>query len=155
MALTPASSRGTSVVSCVLARDAGLDIKSQADHPILWDALYNNIEDFTALTAIPAGLGLTFLFNGTSANITTTTAGVWAFTYSMSFVADATVITALDTRFGLQTAGVNASTGPNLTVAQVVALPTGLTFAPQMSTTTAATGASYTVSPTVVIARLA
>lgn len=84
--LTP--SGGSQAVHCVLARDNPFDVRTVGDHPILWDALYDNYMDFNTLLSIPDGLGLDFVFDGTSADIETTEDGIWTFTYSLAPAGD-------------------------------------------------------------------
>jgi hypothetical protein len=141
------------LVSCVIARDAPLDVRTVADHPILWDALYDNYEDFGVLAAIPSGLGLTFTFNGSAATITTTTAGVWAFTYTgMTLAQDATWLGALDTRFGGQQLDVTGGSGLVAIVAQTLKLPSGVAFGPQVSVSAQATANPYALGNAYLIA---
>jgi hypothetical protein len=141
------------LVSCVIARDAALDVRTVADHPILWDALYDNFSALGVLAAIPAGLGLSFVFNGSSATITTTTAGVWSFTYTgMSLSQDATWLGALDTRFGAQQFDVSNGAGLVALVSQTLALPSGVAFGPQVSVSAQATAGAYTLSNAYLIA---
>ncbi len=146
---------GSGGVGCVLSVDGGVDVKASGDHPFLWDALYDNIQDFNALNAIPDGLGLSFLFDGSSADITTTAAGVWAFTYNVSVSSDATWAGALDTRFGGYTLLPTVAIGPQVTTSLVVGLPGSTTFGPLVSTSADATSSTYAMTPTLVIVRVA
>lgn len=141
-----------SIVSCVISRDNSIDVHDLDSHPFLWDALYDNYSDFNTLSSIPDGLGLTFAFDGSSADITTDEAGVWAFYYNLTMGPDDTWRGALDTRFGSHTIQVSATAGSSIVITQVLALPAALTFGPQLNTTVQATADPFNLGGAALIA---
>lgn len=159
MTLSPTSwpsGGGIAPVTCVLARDNGFDVRLAGSYPILWDALYDNYWDFTPLAAIPAGLGLTFAFGGTSANMTTTAAGTWGLAYAVSANADATWTAALDTGFGTVSLPPAAQASSQLLTTVVLTLPTAVTLSPNIVTHVAATTNPYPLNGvSCIITRLA
>lgn len=124
------------LVGCYL-RDLAIPITTPASQPSTWNHLYDNIWDQNALAAIPAGLGLTFAFDGSDATITTTEAGVWSFWFGVVIAPDATWQ-------GYYGDGIAANLIPVLnpgvgapfaaTHAPVYALPAGAFFAPALIT---------------------
>lgn len=144
---------GFAPVSCVIARDAATAIRTVGDHAILWDALYDNYSDFNTLDDIPDGLGLDFAFDGSSAEITTTTAGVWAFSYTgIVLQADNAWQGSFDTRFGAEAPQVSPGVGDSILPAVTLALPSGVTFGPRFSTSTQATEPTYACANVYLIA---
>jgi len=142
----------------VLNLGAGLDLHPVALTSIKFDGLFDNEWDFNALTAAPAGLGLTLHLDGSSSNITTTATGVWSFTFSLACpAADAGVRAVVVCPF----AGLGTQLGPVLAAVptglatQVVALPAGATSQAVVNVTAAATANPFTVTPNLCIARLA
>lgn len=136
--------------SCVLQKTGNLDVHALGNHALLWTRLADNQWDSNALTAIPAGLGLTFLFDGTSATLTTTEAGVWVFNLGISMsAADAAWRGAVGDGIGLLSSEVPAMVGANSFDAEVTgigALPAGATGNPVVNTTVAATANPYNLS---------
>ena len=139
------------IASCLLSRDAALDIRPVGTHPILWDALYNNIWDFTPLAAIPAGLGLSFSFDGSSGTITTTTAGTWVFYYVFARGGDATYFGVLSTGLGS-----NVWDEASSFRSVVATLPSGAALDQAVVTSQLATSNPYNLTTcTIAIARIA
>lgn len=144
-ALATNAGGGTQAVSCLLARDATFDIHDATNHPILWDALYDNNVAFNTLGAIPEGMGLAFAFDGTDQEITTTSEGVWALTYLLVLPADATWSGELN--MGFQSVGVPISAKiQSPSISAVVALPAGATLDQNIGTIVEATTDPYPVS---------
>lgn len=144
------------LVSCLLARDAALDIRNGGAE-IKWDALYNNAYDFTPLAAIPTGLGLAFVFDGSSAVITTTEEGTWAFAFQANRSADPTW------QGGYNAIGLSRGTGwpssvssgsESFVTTDVLTLPSGVSITPTIVESTAATANPYEASAYLSIVRL-
>jgi len=137
---------GTAPVHCVIARDSSFDVRTVGDHPILWDALYDNYSDFGSLLAIPDDLGLGFAFDGSSGSIETTEAGVWSFTYQLRTNDDAAWHGTLNMGVGQAELDLGRdSTGMALIITNVLGLPSGVTLDHRVSTTTQATSDPYTI----------
>jgi hypothetical protein len=151
----PDTPSGGSLVSCLLTRDANLDIHGAGNHAMNWDGLYDNTWDFNPLAAIPAGLGLTFTFNGTSGTITTTAAGIWAFSCALARTDDATWEGLYDNGVGRQAVwpGVSVASAPLLT-SDVVALPSGAALPALISSSVGATANPYNITAQLSIVRL-
>jgi hypothetical protein len=123
----------------------------------MFDMLSDNEWEFNALTAIPSGLGLSFAFDGSSANITTTAAGTWAFTFAFATPgADAGIrgVTTLPfagygSQFGPIAGGITAGLAGT-----VLALPAGASSAAGINVLVGATANPYTVFPNLCIVRL-
>ena len=98
---------------------------------------------------------LSFTFDGFSADITTTSAGIWSFAYNINRSSD-------DTWAGrLQTAGLGrdfpliaATSDADTVVTDVLALPSGLTITPRFDVETQATANPYTAHVYLSIVRL-
>jgi hypothetical protein len=58
--------------------------------PLAWDVLMDNTVNFNTLTEIPDGMGLSFAFDGSSAQITATEDGAWWFQLDAVLAEDAT-----------------------------------------------------------------
>lgn len=145
---------GATVISCLLARDANLDIHDVGNHEILWDALYDNPWDWNTLLAIPDGLGLSFAFDGTADDVTTTEDGVWAFTLQIATAGDQ------DWRGGMnagpQQTGLAFAFGEKQQIiTQVVPLSSGSTVPWRIATSTQATADPFNATAYLTIVRLA
>ncbi len=146
-------------VSCVLAA-AAVDVHVISDGLWVWDAIYDNVVDFDALAAIPDGLGMEFAFDGSSADLAPTEAGVWAFTVEIVFVdgPDATWAGQIQMPFSgnrrrvVQT--VDDGT-PSTGATEILAVPADA-FASQgkLSTTANATANPYRVNAYLALTRL-
>lgn len=125
---------GSSVVSCVLAREAAMNIRTANTYPILWDTLYDNAWDQNTLGSIPAELGLSFVFDGSSAAIETTEAGTWIFTASVYRPGTAE---AWEGSFDLGVARAADLMGHTFAarsiVEQTLTIPSGASFSPQIT----------------------
>jgi len=64
----------------VVALMSAVDMHASNGYDVKWTGLIDNVYDANTLTSIPAGLGISFAFDGSNATLTTTTAGVWNFT---------------------------------------------------------------------------
>ncbi len=144
---------GASVVSCLLICQAGtIDISGPATPvPVLWDGLVDNTWDFNTLTEIPAGLGLDFTFDGSSADIETTEAGTWAFAASVSRNADDTWEGDFDIGFGRAQDWLS----PHLLTTDVLTLPSGVTRTVGIHVSANSTAETYTATAQLSIVRLA
>lgn len=71
---------GASPVSCYL-KAASFSVTGVSSHPTLWTNLYDDPWNSNSLSAIPDGLGMAFVYDGSDATITTTEAGVWSLTF--------------------------------------------------------------------------
>jgi hypothetical protein len=138
---------------------ATIDIHAVGSNLVKWDALVDDIYNQNVLTSLPSGLGLTALFDGSSETLTTTAAGVWAFTFRVfaSPGADATIRGHMADGFGGSAAPfgpVQASKQfPTLTI--VYALPSGAFGLMNIVTTIAAAANPYNVTAQLCISRLA
>lgn len=144
--LITAGGGSISPVHCVLAHDASLDVRTVGQHPILWDALYDNYWDFNTLLSIPAGMGLSFSFDGSSADITTTEAGVWALSYQAAVVQDDTWEGQLDTGVGVAALPRSADVTRASLVTNVVALPSDIALSQVVTTTLQATANPFSLA---------
>lgn len=132
----------------IVVHDAG-------GHDALWSQLQDNPWDGTPLDAIPDGLGLAFSFNGSDNTITTTEAGVWAFSYFTGGVTDATWKGVLSDGLNLSEAILDVAGNVNAP-SVVYPLPSGAELTPKVTTTTPATTGGYALQAVgVVIVRLA
>jgi hypothetical protein len=145
--------------SCVLNINPGVDIHAVGTHDFLWNRLFDNRYDFNPLPAIPAGMGLTFFWDGTSAEITPTEDGVWSFTITLSFSggADANIRASLyNAMIGNgESFGPTVTATPVLTMTEVFALPSGAYGGYRIGVATAAAANPYVVAPSLAITRLA
>lgn len=145
------------IVSCVLGITS-LDVHAAGTHPLKWTALADNVWDFNPLGAIPAGLGLSFVFDGSSSAITATADGTWAFTCSVGPLAasDATFGATLTSGFS----GVGAQAvaplraADILTVTEVITLPATASGGYTVETVAPATANPYAVTCALSIVRL-
>lgn len=146
---------GITMPTCVLQATA-TDIHLVASHPLLWDALLDNPYNFNPITAIPDGLGLTFLFNGTSAVIATTEAGTWSFSLAVAFAQDAawTGLLGLDQSAAMELSGIGNVPNPRLAISEVVTYPAAAGFTPQVVTDTQSTANPLNASAILTIVRL-
>lgn len=157
--LAPAGASGVTQVTCLL-ETFPLDVHDAGSHPCEWTALFDNPSAFTPLAAIPAGLGLTFAFDGSAATITTTVAGTWAFTLGFSVSTDATWtgVLQLDANVYAQTLvpTVNyAGVTPAAAVGVTLTVPAGYALAPLVFTTGAATANPLNADVYLTVVRLA
>lgn len=130
---------GAAPITCLLARDAAIpDIHDAGDNAILWDALYDDLWSFNTLGAIPAGLGMTFAFDGSDEAVTTTEPGVWALTWSLDKGGDATWTGALNTGLGQ-----HAYFGDSTFITVVSALPAAAVLTNVLTTATPSTADPY------------
>lgn len=146
----PDAPTGSTPVACYVTASS-VAVATVAQHPVLWSALFDNAYDQNALMAIPAGLGMTFDFDGSDATITTTTAGTWALTFGFVVAPDATF--AATVRDSVNVSATLVATGGDFiaSLAPTYPLPSGASFAPLVETTTGATGAAVAaVSLTIV-----
>lgn len=133
-----------------------MDVHLAGTYPVNWTRVDDNIWDTNPLAALPSGIGLSFLFNGSDGTITTTTAGVWAFTANLSNAPpDATFKAYLTEPFGgfSQPAMPAAPAGPSLEA--VYFLPSGANGAFDVIVTANSTANPYPVAVLLVITRLA
>jgi hypothetical protein len=140
---------------------AGIDFAAQADHLLTFDAAYDNQVDFNSITEVPAGMGLTAAFDGSTGNLIPTENGAWSFVIGLgsigSAVADATLLLQLQSGFGL----IFNQWAPGSTVlslpsySEVVYVTTGSHQNLRVNTLVAATGGTYILSFYVVVTRLA
>ena len=149
---------GFAPVSVVLTRSS-LDIHAAGTYPLLWDGLADNVWDFNTLSALPAGLGLSLAFDGSSGNITTTTNGVWSFALYGGLGVDTAWTGSLTLPFSAAGSGVFASANVNAgepVTSETVALASGDGAAvAKLATVHAATANPYNVGPFMSIVRLA
>lgn len=148
---------GFQPVSVIAATAAGIDVHAAANVPVHWTEIADNEWDFNTLAALPAGLGISFAFDGSSATMTTTVAGVWAFSYAVSFPMDATYLGQIGlpySSFQTVTAGLSAASAFPACAA-TVELPAGAASTCSIVTLVGATANPYTVFPNLSIVRLA
>lgn len=145
--------------SCALQRNANVDVHAVAITNIAWDALVDNLWNLQALGAIPSGLGLTFAFDGSSAFITTTVAGTWAFTFGIlnNSGTDAGIRGYIGTPFAQdpQPFGPLGTAQGVAAISGVYALPSGAASTFFIRTTTAATANPFNIHAQASIVRLA
>jgi hypothetical protein len=156
---TPATIPGSGFapVGAVL-KCAPVNVHVVGSHPLKWTSAESDEWDGTPLAALPAGLGLTAALDGSSATITATTAGVWAFSYALDIQGtdDAYVGAFRDSLGPLNSVYLPTpdSLAPALALAAVYNLPAATELAPQVDT--ASTGAgTTTVAVNLAVVRLA
>lgn len=149
---------GFTPVGC-LATVSALDVHVATAHQLKWDGIADNYWDFNSLGAIPAGLGMAFAFDGSDGTLTTTVAGVWAFTLIAVMPEDAGWQGQLSFPFvsgGPVTADVNRYDAPvTLVAAQTLQLPAGAADVARIVTGVISTANPYTISANLSILRLA
>jgi hypothetical protein len=138
------------MVGCVLAMTTWQDIHAAGVHPLRWDQLYDNMFDQNPLAALPAGIGLTASFDGSDNTITTTEAGVWAFTTRLMLEAADPDWLGLYTDGVIGTAmyrfGVAAGASPLMLIPAVAALPSGAILQTAVITDTPASVSPYNLT---------
>jgi len=154
MPVVSGGSGGFSPVS-VVAVFSPIDVHAVANYPIKWTSITDNEWDFNALTALPDGIGLTFAFDGSDGTITTTAAGVWAFSLFASGAADAAIRGQITGIVGSTPFGPMVPVAAGLSKVSVVALPSGATPNCQISTSVQATANPYNMGGSMSIVRLA
>ncbi len=157
------SSAGFQIVSAFLAVDSGqIDVAAGSPVYIVFDKCYDNCVDMNEQIGLPDGIGLSGFGTDT---LTTTEAGVWAFSMGdLAFVHDATWTG--DVNFG----NLGGGGGPSffsfptaiavntreLSLSQTLALPSGAGFSIGIATFDAPTANPYNVqTPSLSIVRLA
>lgn len=162
-AITPLHTGVATSTSIMLSRSTTLDIKAATTRAVVWDKVLDNLYDQVEITGgtfasrIPTGLGLTV--NGTTGEITTAVAGVWAYEFGVwSIPVDATCkfLLALNIGIGLsapvlRTAAAEASA---YELSGVIGFSAGVVLTFNISTLIAGTGASVLVEPNIVLVRL-
>jgi hypothetical protein len=131
--------------------DAGIDVHVAATYPLKWDVLYRDTFFAGPLLSIPAGLGLSFVFNGTAAALTATEDGVWAFTLSVNVPSNLLVgsLTIDGNLIVLPVAGVTAA----VVLAATLPLASGNSIAPAWTTFSGPVGAA-SITPYLQIVRV-
>lgn len=99
-----------------------------------WTAAWDNPVDFNALPALPDGIGITTLLDGSNGAMTTTESGIWAVTAGAGMPQDATwtgfVVVDLFVYFASQLGRpVTADTSPMSGASATYCLPSGKTLA--------------------------
>lgn len=148
---------GFDPVCVYLQQIAPIDINGSGAHLIKWDRALDDPWSFNTLTSLPAGLGITTAIDGTDGSLTTTEAGVWAFTLLMGLPADATWagLLTLDDNTQARQQSVPATVGSSFVVQETIKYPAGAVLIPQVGTQTPATATPYNANPSLVIVRLA
>lgn len=149
---------GSQPVTCQLLVTA-LDVSAATSHALVWDAIQDNPWDENALLAIPAGLGMSFAFDGTDSTLTTTEAGTWALSLYLTGAGDIDWYGHYDDGLWGQHQIVGSTYGavtsnPRCIVSQVMKLPSGAQLQPAIVTDIAA-DASQTIDASLLLTRLA
>jgi hypothetical protein len=147
---------GSQPVTCQLLAP-GIDVSAVDAFPLLWSALQDNPWDENTLTEIPAGLGLTFAFDGTSNVLTTTAAGTWALSLALiGGAADVTWEGHYDDQLWGQAVLVKGGgiLGPLALITPVMKLPSGAQLQPTIVTDHVA-ASTQTIDASLIVTRLA
>jgi hypothetical protein len=150
---------GFTPVTVMVQNAASVDAHAAGTYAFKPGAIFDNPFAQTPLVAIPAGLGISFPFDSSSATLTTTSAGVWAFTYTVFLHADASFVGSLNF-IGLDSISQHIAPpagagGDGVVLTDVLAIPTGATGSFAITTTTGATANPYNVDFQLEIVRLA
>lgn len=141
-------------VQCVLQQT--LNVGSAGHHYIGWSAIYNNPVEWSPLSEIPSGLGLSFSLDGVPSGFTVEEDGTWAFSFSSSIQVDANYKGWLSPALVGSSSYVTAGSSPMTAISVTAKLLAGYSFSPEIVTATAAAaGPSFSAVVRAVIVRLA
>ncbi len=140
------ASGGSQAVGCVLVASSSLDLATGSALYFTWDQILDNPYDANEIEALPGGLGIDPSSIGTD-TLTTTEAGVWAFTANrISIPPDANWDGSV--AFGnfnlavLQDLGVQATGSRSYSTSAIYNLPSGAGFSLGILTNTPPAGMS-------------
>ena len=138
-----------------------IDFAAQASHVLTYTSAFDNQVNFNSISSVPAGMGLTAAFDGSSSAITATADGAWWFALGLTdnsqAVADATLLLQLQSGFG----NLFVQWAPGSTVkslpeyGEIVYLTSGTSQNVRVTTETAATAGTYNMRWYVVVTRIA
>lgn len=145
-------------VGCVL--QANVNAQTVGQHPLRWNYMFDNLQDFSTLDQIPSNFGLLFSFDGSNEYMTTLEKGVWSFNYKVYASVDTGVDTTGFKGFLTETLGdpiaplISYAGGFSATLSRTLELPEDTTFSAKIYTTRAAVANPYNVTTTLAIVRL-